>query len=176
MAATLLAGNVYAGEPDTAALERGYTEASSKLAEQVVSSFKDPKVCDRIFYGFRLQQMDQKTGMRKIDDGASMRLDAISTKPPTLRQDPNDLYQRYRSAVNLKFTRLDSKGNPTHSEPYEVTLLATADTQLRWSFPTVEDVIIAATEKCNDTALATAQIQLDIEQKLSEVKRLKKGR
>ena len=78
-----------------------------------------------------------------------MQLDFVSEKPGLLRRDPDDLYNRYRSTVEIGFVILDEKGEETNWNAIEVTLPVTANPDKQWKFPSTGDVMDAVLKECN---------------------------
>ena len=74
---------------------------------------------------------------------------SAAEKPELLRRDPDDLYNRYRSTVEIGFVILDEKGEETNWNAIEVTLPVTANPDKQWKFPSTGDVMDAVLKECN---------------------------
>lgn len=158
-----------ADEPDIALLEKNYAESAEQFRQCLEQKLSNRAVTDPILEPLR---MANKMADFKNDDTAGLKLTGVSTKPPVLRQDPNDLYRRYQSVVVFHFQRTDATGALVKHHPYEVTLPAFADPQMKWAFPDCEDAMLGVIEKVGDTARAIANVVVDIKEKQRQVERL----
>lgn len=167
LVSALLALRLSAGEPDTAALEQGYRASAEQLGKCIAESFADPKTCEQILSPMKKAY----TAAKMTPEQAGLKLQSISLDPPLLKQDPNDLYKRFHSAVVFRFRAIDLNGELLNAQPYEVILDAYADPKMKWSFPSCDDALAAATAQCTETGMAILKTVGEIKIMEAEAKR-----
>jgi hypothetical protein len=152
----ICAFQVSAGEASkTEELERGYATAAKQLRICLINSFQDAATVAHIHAALI---------EAKLDIGApGLRLRSISLTPPTLRQDPNDLYKRYASAVVFEVDQLDRNGQAVKAQPIEVSLPVYANPELRWSFPDCDQALRSLSKKFTDMAIAILTVRAETE-------------
>lgn len=173
-------------EPDTKALEDGYREMSELVAECVRSVFMAPEDVEPILAGIKKAnaQLEEafaasskvlgKSHTPIAQKRSGLQLIAVSSSPPSLRQDRDDLYRRFHSKLVVTFQAVDASGEPVGTEPFRVAVDVFADRHLAWSVPRCEGIIAALTKTCNESAASTLQSATHIYEQTIELKNLKR--
>lgn len=159
----------------TRELEAGYASAAQKLRAEVEEKLTHQRVRDGIFDTLRVghERRARAEGREPAPFRDGVKVIDISTVPPGLRQDPNDLYWRYHSAVRVRFQLLDFDGQVlTDRKPIDVDVPVAARPNGEWIFPEPRSVIAGLTQTFDELALAHAKIDLEIARSKARVKEM----
>ena len=150
-------------EPDVATLEQGYKAAADALSQELTEAVKKPEVSRAVLTRLskatetmndmtrREYRVLKKPKPKDFASPAQLQLISVTNQPPSLRQDTQDLYDRFKSSVVVRIALLDANGKET-SGSVAVTIPVAASPTMKWAFPSAAQVLEKATEKCNSRA------------------------
>lgn len=184
-AIALAISNLVGAEPDVAALERGYAGASRTLEASMTAALEDSQTTTKLLEPLQksaellnivIQRVDKVMGKPSDPDARlvapkQFRFDAISAKPPSLKQDPADLYARYHSTVTLRFSTPPSEP----SVPLVFDFPVTATPEMKWAFPDTAAVLKLVQADINKRANSVVEIAKKFSSLADQIER-KKGR
>jgi len=175
-------------EPDVAALEAGYKTASENLKTELTEALTHEDVRKSILEPLwkankamsdasvaTVKAFKMKGEPVHLSDEAELRIDNITERPPFLRQDVADLYNRYRSAVVINLSSYGKDGRPMSSKdyPYDVTIAVAADPQIHWNFPTTAEALQAIGDRVLEAAKGRFKMAEESYQRVIDYKRAK---
>src|SRR5262249_7110537 len=145
--------------PEVVSLQLGPLHEANKALLQAVEKLNKS-----------LPRKRQTPPVRHHEEDA-IRLDFVSDHPPSLRQDPDDLYNRFPSGVLLRLSTLDKDGQVI-SSIWETTIPVAADPQLRWRFPSQQEALAAIAHVFDDAAKGRLEMAKNFYDQLDRIKRL----
>jgi hypothetical protein len=113
------------------------------------------------------------SAVREIDE-QKLCVVQFSESPPFLREDPNDLYNRYRSAIQISLFSYDKDGNQicASDHPYDVTIPVAADLEGKWHFPNIWETVELVKLRILQTAKGRLEIAEEDSRLAADCKRL----
>jgi hypothetical protein len=172
-------------QESTALLEAGYKKASELLKEQLTEALTRDEVRQSLVEQLLKSNAALNQSMAdshkfyksegppvQFRNEAAAKLESITDRPPFLRQDQSDLYNRFRSAIMLRIVTLDEKGERVCGDPFEVTIPVAADPQMQWKFPTVANTIEAIRNRFVEAAKARVEMAMKYDREVLEYKRI----
>jgi len=119
-------------EPDVTALEQGYKAAAEALTQELTEEAKKPEVSGAVLANLykasetmndvsrRMARAINKPPSTPGVPPARLQVESVSNRPPSLKQNPQDLYDRFKSFVIVRVALLGAKGENSMFQPVEV--------------------------------------------------------
>ena len=133
-----------AEEPDVAKLEEGYKTTADALSRELAEVVKKADVIRTVLTDLyksseimndvtrRTERALKEPPAKGFASPARLQLVFVSNQPPSLKQDPQDLYNRFKSSVVVRIALLDVNLQKSSFEPVEVTIPVAASPTGKW--------------------------------------------